>query len=85
MQVTLTPRQTTTVLDCSNGAVHFSEASRGPNGAYYFLADESPYSGTDLKLMDQVYQHDIFVAYTYCSVVRLHEGNLVEHRTPCKR
>jgi hypothetical protein len=64
MQVTLTPRAISTVLDCSAGGVHFAEASRGPNGAYYFLADEAPYKGPDIQqLVAEVYQHDVFVAF----------------------
>ena len=64
MQVKLTPRQTSTVLDCSGAGVNFSEASRGPNGSYYFLADEAlPAGRPDLKLIDGVVQHDVFVTY----------------------
>jgi hypothetical protein len=64
MQIKLTPRQTSTVLDCTAGSVNFAEASRGPNGAYYFLADEAPYVGPSPNLADDtVHQHDVFVAF----------------------
>lgn len=69
MEVDSLAKRKQKVLKCSVKSVHISEASRGKNGAYYFLGDEFPFTGPGLGLapasewIPATPQHDIFVAY----------------------